>query len=65
MIHYRMTDGPTSLRCRPYWTATLRSNETPTLNRAEQSGIGWFRLKEISHLKLNEDVRLYLAAKGI
>ena len=62
IIHYRITEGPISLRCRPYWTAVLRSDETPILNRAEQSGIGWFRLKEINRLKLNEDVKLYLAS---
>ena len=62
IIHYQITEGPINLRCRPYWIATLRSDETPILNRAEQSGIGWFRLKEINRLKLNEDVRLYLAS---
>jgi len=62
VIHYKIRDGPIYLRCRPYWTAVLRSDETPILNRAEQSGIGWFRLKEINRLKLNEDVKLYLAS---
>jgi 8-oxo-dGTP pyrophosphatase MutT (NUDIX family) len=62
VIHYKITEGPVYLRNRPYWTAVLRSDETPTLNRAEQSGIGWFRLKEINRLKLNEDVKLYLAS---
>jgi 8-oxo-dGTP pyrophosphatase MutT (NUDIX family) len=63
-IHYKIIDGPIYLRCRPYWTAILRTDETPTLNRAEQSGIGWFRLHEISKLKRNEDVKLYLASRG-
>jgi len=64
VIHYKITEGPIYLRGRPYWTAVLRTTETPTLNRAEQSGIGWFRLKEIPKLKLNEDVKLYLASRG-
>lgn len=64
VIHYKITDGPISLRGRPYWLAVLRTDETPTLNRLEQSGIGWFRLKEIPRLRLNEDVRLYLATSG-
>ena len=64
VIHYKITEGPILLRGRPYWTAVLRTDETPTLNRLEQSGIGWFRLKEIPRLRLNEDVRLYLAISG-
>lgn len=64
MIHYKITEGPVQLRGRPYWIAKMTTTDTPTLNRAEQSGIGWFRLKEILHLRLNEDVKLYFANKG-
>ena len=30
VIHYKITDGPISLRGRPYWIAVLRTDETPT-----------------------------------
>lgn len=61
-IHYKITSGPIYLRCRPYWTAVLNTNEPPQLNRGEKdhSGIGWFTIKQIRHLKLNEDVKLWL-----
>ena len=62
--HYKIINGPIHLRNRPYWVASLRTLNSPSLNNTEQSGIGWFRLKEIPHLRLNEDVRLYLASKG-
>ena len=61
-IHYKITSGPIYLRSRPYWIGVIHTDEPPQLNRGEKdhSGIGWFTINQTKHLKLNEDVKLWL-----
>ena len=60
MIHYVITSGPLILNGHYYWTANLRTDERPTLNREEHSGIGWYTPKELRGLQLHSDVKAWL-----
>jgi len=69
-VHYNLIGmhDPIYLRDRPYWKAVLHSDELPKLNNNEHekdhSGIGWFTIRQMSNLKLNKDVRIWLQSRN-
>ena len=61
-IHYNInTEPPAFIGRTTYWFGTVTTDEAPTLQRHEQSGVGWFSRGEIRHLKKNYDVKAWLS----